>query len=81
MLRFLRSSNANHPTHGWLIGNRLIRKLAWAFIVLVLLVSFWVAMVTYSIRRDCYQPYDRSFKLFGYWVHLSAGSTKQECPQ
>lgn len=72
---------AQAPTHGWLIGNQIIRKFAWAFIILVLLSSFWVGMVTYAIRRDCQQPYTRNIKLFGYWMHLEAGSTKLNCPQ
>lgn len=67
------------PTHGWLIGNRIIRKLAWAFILLMLIVSFWVAMVTYSIRRDCSNPYHRRLYLFGYWIDTDMGSTKAEC--
>jgi hypothetical protein len=54
--------SAAQPTHGWLIGNRIIRKLAWAFIILVLLSSFWAGMVTYAIRRDCNQLYTRNLR-------------------
>lgn len=78
---FRRRGSTATPTHGWLIGNRIIRKLAWAFIIVVLLFSFWAAMVTYAIRRDCQQPYTRNVKLFGYWMHVEAGSTKLNCPQ
>jgi hypothetical protein len=73
--------SAAQPTHGWLIGNRIIRKLAWAFIILVLLSSFWAGMVTYAIRRDCNQLYTRNLKVFGYWIHIEAGSNKFGCPQ
>lgn len=75
------SKGTQQPTHGWLIGNRIIRKLAWAFIIIVLFMSFWVAMVTYTIRRDCNDPYHRRLKMFGYWFVIDAGSTKTGCPQ
>jgi hypothetical protein len=78
---FRRRASAASPTHGWLIGNRIIRKLAWAFIIVVLVVVLWTSMVTYAIRRDCQQPYTRDFRLFGYWLHVEAGSTKLNCPQ
>lgn len=73
-------SKSAQPTHGWLIGNRLLRWFAGLFLLFLFVwfVAIWT--VTYAIRRDCQQPYDRDLKLFGYWISVKAGSTKDGCP-
>lgn len=76
---FRRRAPAN-PTHGWLIGNRIIRKLAWAFILLVLFMVIAISTITYAIRRDCQHPYNRDIKLFSYWLYVEAGSNEPGCP-
>lgn len=69
------------PTHGWLISNRFLRWCAWAFLALVLVTFIAVYTITYTLRRDCTDVYDRTLKFPGYWLHIEAGSTKSECPQ
>lgn len=68
------------PTHGWLIGNNVMRWLASLFILVLLILFIIVWTVTYTIRRDCQHPYHRDLKLAGYWLHIQAGSTKHDCP-
>lgn len=69
------------PTHGWLISSRINKWLALGFIVLMLAAFIAVFTITYSIRRDCRNYYKRNIKLAGYWLHITAGSTTDGCPQ
>lgn len=68
------------PTHGWVVGNRLLRWLATAFIIFSLIVFVLLFAITYTIRRDCTNPYRRDLKIVGYWVHIQAGSNSPSCP-
>jgi len=68
------------PTHGWLIGNRIIRAFAWGFIIIVFVAFIFLARVQYAVQRDCQDVYKKDVKIFGYWLHLEAGSNKTGCP-
>jgi hypothetical protein len=72
-------AGGNLPSHRWLVGQDIMRTFAWLFIIssLVTFITLW--SIAYSIRRDCRSPYRRNMKLFGYWIHIDAGSTKDGC--
>lgn len=72
--------STNNPTHTWLAMNKLMRYLAWAFIVVFTISFIAIWTVTYSIRRDCVDYYDRNLNLGQYWVTVQIGSTKPGCP-
>jgi hypothetical protein len=74
-------SRTSSDTHTALLLNRLTNYLAGAFVFLLLITILFVYGVTYSIQRDCNNPYGRNLKLFGWWITIHAGSTKQDCVQ
>lgn len=67
------------PTHSGLAFNKLRDYLAYAFIFMSLVVFITLWTITYSIRRDCQRPYDRHFRILGYWAEVRIGSGKDEC--
>jgi hypothetical protein len=67
------------PSHGMVISNKIMRVLAWAFLAVALCLFITFYTITYSIKRDCMNPYTRDIKVFGYWWHVEAGSTKDGC--
>jgi hypothetical protein len=66
-------------THGLVISQKIIRCLAYAFVLLALCLFITYYTITYSIKRDCMNPYSRDIKAFGFWWRIEAGSTKEGC--
>lgn len=75
------SKHDSAPTHGWVIGSQVNKWLALLFIINLLFwfIAFWT--ITYSVRRDCTNPYHRQIKAFSYWAVINIGSGKAECTQ
>jgi hypothetical protein len=67
-------------THGWLIGNKVMRWFAWAFLFLVLVILIITATIRAVVEHDCANYYKRDIKVPGYWIHVDVGSTKSGCP-
>ncbi len=68
------------PTHGWIISSQINKYLAALFVLslLVWFIAIWT--VRYSLDKDCSDLYDRRINVFGYWIVIQAGSTKDRCP-
>lgn len=74
-------ARTSSDTHTALLLNKITNYLAVAFVIVLLVVFVSVYTIRYSIRRDCNDPYRRDIKLFGYWLHVESGSTKDGCVQ
>lgn len=68
------------PTHRWLLKDRLMDKLAWIFIALIIVVTMSVVAITYSLKRDCTNVDVRDYELGGYWYHTEMGKIGEGCP-
>lgn len=68
------------PTHGWVISSTINKWLALAFMLSLLFWGIAIWTITYTLRRDCSDVYDRDIKVAGYWLHVEAGSTAPDCP-
>ena len=68
------------PSHSWLFFNKLTNYFAVAFLLLAFVIFLVLWTISYTIRRDCYNPYDRSFEIGNYWIGVKAGSLKDGCP-
>lgn len=69
------------PTHQWLLTNKIMRWLAGAFLVFLFFTVLIVSAITYSIRRDCSNPYRRTLEVGGYWLVIHMGSTEAGCAE
>lgn len=74
-------NDGNLPSHSWLFFNRARDYLAWLFVGLVLFSFIVIWTITYTIRRDCTDVYNRRLSLGNYWLQVNAGSNKEGCPK
>lgn len=68
------------PSHKWLFFNKLRDWLAWVLIIALFIMFTSAYAITYMIRRDCTDVYNRRFNISGYWVTIGVGSNKEGCP-
>jgi hypothetical protein len=68
------------PTHGWLLGNQVLRYCAYAFLFIMIVFLITVATIRGVVEHDCHNYYKRNIKLFNYWIYVEVGSTKAGCP-
>ncbi len=69
------------PTIPWVLTSQVYKWVTVIFFVVVFIVFVSIWTVTWGIRRDCEDVYKRNVETAGYWIHLTAGSTKPNCPQ
>lgn len=74
------SKRDSAPTHGWVISSTINKWLALGFMVIVFFVFMVTVTITYSLRRDCFDVYNRDLSLGSYWLHIEAGSNDPGCP-